>query len=181
MNLNGAVLLGNQDEEREAQIVDRELWRARQLARALKTLDPYLELVFANAKADAPGLVPERWHIRRRNPETIDTYWPLIGDNGEYVEPSMDVIDQLRKRDMWREDTNQEIRRHKAEKKARLEAEALAMRLEKREEFGMRVKAMSNPSIRMGGKGWRASLGDIKREPERQDPRETHEDVEFEE
>lgn len=163
MGLSGAVILGDTDEWRERQLVDRQLAMAKQLDRALKAEDPYLSLVFVNEKADAPGLHPGRWHIKRENPETMDVYLPIIADNGAYVEPSMDIIDKLRSNDLWREDVARAVRKAQVDKREAGERARLEADLEKRDEFAGRVKAMSNPSINYGGKGWKARLGDEKR------------------
>lgn len=93
------------DEERNA-VVERSLHRgialSKQLDRELKSLDPYLDCVYIGDRApEYPGLVPGRWHVRRRNPDAMDWYLPITGQNGEYVEPGMWLVEEMKKRDLW--------------------------------------------------------------------------------
>lgn len=163
--MRGVILdsLTDQNTEREAQLVDRQIGLSRQLNRELRALDEHLDLVFVNDNATAPGLHPGRWHVRRQNPGTVHTFWPLIGERGEYVEPSLDIVDKLRARDMWRDDIYKVVRRHEADEKAKAEAALADVRAEKHDEMLTRVKALSSPSIRYGGSGWTAKLKDEKR------------------
>ena len=90
--------------------------------RALKELDPYLELVYIGPRATKaiPGVEPGMWHIRRTPPGLIDSYWPIMGPDKEYVEPTMQIVENMKAADLWREGALQELRDrqiHKAEKK----------------------------------------------------------------
>ena len=110
--------------------LERERWADTQIAFAkaftaqLKQLDERLELVFINEQAKAPGLLPGRWHVRRRNPELgFDSYIPIAGPNGEYVEPHSGVIEELRQRDLWRENVSTKLIRERMAREARAEAD----------------------------------------------------------
>lgn len=97
----------------------------RELNAELKQLDPYLELVWIgpNAKRGLiPGVEPGRWHIRRTPPGLIHSYWPVMGPDGKYVDPSFKIIDDMKAADLWREGALQELRDRQvreAEKKAK--------------------------------------------------------------
>ncbi len=85
----------------------------KQINAELKGLDPYLELVWIGPKAEEgviAGIVPGRWHIRRTPPGLIHSYWPIMGPDKEYVEPSLGIIEDMKAADLWREGALQELR-----------------------------------------------------------------------
>lgn len=67
----------------------------------LQELDPALALAFAGERATGPGIVPGRWHIRRRNPKGADTYWAITTPDGGYREMSSAVLEQFQAGDLW--------------------------------------------------------------------------------
>lgn len=71
--------------------------------RRLKDIDERLDLVCALERIDAKGFMPGFWHIRRRNDGAADSYMPICGPNGEFMEPSECHLDELASRDMWRD------------------------------------------------------------------------------
>lgn len=73
------------------------------LERELKQFDPYLEVGFIGERAPAyPGVMPGRWHVIRRNPDGFDTFLPIAGPDGEYMVPSYQMVEELRRRDLHR-------------------------------------------------------------------------------
>ena len=96
------------DAER-AQQTDAVIGRGMRFNLLLKEIDPYLELVFAHDDADVPGVIPSRWHVCRHNPDTMDTYMPITTPTGGYREPAEDILDALRRRDLWNGQAAQEI------------------------------------------------------------------------
>lgn len=85
----------------------------KQINAELKKLDQHLELVWIgpNAKRGLiPGIEPGRWHIRRTPPGLIHSYWPIMGPDKEYVDPSMKIIEDMKAADLWREGALQELR-----------------------------------------------------------------------
>jgi hypothetical protein len=103
------------DHERERQ-VDAQMLAARFWNDELKRIDQHLSLVWVSESATEPDLEPGRWHIRRQNPETLDSYWPLVGDHGEYKEPGDWMLQELKAGDLW----NPRVHRDKEEVKRRL-------------------------------------------------------------
>lgn len=104
----------------------------KQINAELKGLDSHLELVWIGPKAAEgaiPGIVPGRWHIRRTPPGLIHSYWPIMGPDKEYVEPSLKIIEDMKEADLWREGALQELRERqireaeKGEKEAELKRE----------------------------------------------------------
>lgn len=99
----------------------------REINAELKKLDQYLELVWIgpNAKRGLiPGVEPGRWHIRRTPPGTIHSYWPVMGPEGEYVDPSFKIIDDMKAADLWREGALQELRDRQVREAERKKKEA---------------------------------------------------------
>lgn len=161
--MNGAVIFEDRDAVRD-RMVDEHIGRAHALDRELKAIDPLLSLVWIKEGADEPGLMPARWHVKRSNPGTLDTYMPITGPGGQYREPDSAVADQLRARDLWRDDVQRALRKHKVDKAEALKRAELEARAAKKEEFATRVKAIQSPAINYDGdRKWKASLGDVKR------------------
>lgn len=107
------------DAERE-ELVERTLGEhvaeGRALERELRKLDPYLRVVYIGERApDLPGLFPGRWHVQRKNPDTIDSYFPIAGPNGEYLEPSFRVIDEMKRADLWKDGAMEKLSKRRAE------------------------------------------------------------------
>lgn len=133
--------------------------RAREFAVELKRIDPHLGLVWAGEKADFPGLKPCRWHVKRHNPGTVDSYWPIEGPDGGYMEPHSGVFEQLMRNDLWRGDPGR-ARYHRECENARRRQRAKDREAEdRRVEFAERLKALASPGVsfaRAGGWSYRA-------------------------
>lgn len=99
-----------------------------QINRELRELDPYLELVWIGPRASLkiPGIVPGRWHVRRSPPGLLDSYWPVMGPNKEYAEPTMKLIEDMKSADLWRKGALQELRNRQI-KAAEKKTKALAL------------------------------------------------------
>lgn len=142
------------DQERE-QVVERQvhagIYWAQQITRELKKLDPYLDLVFIGDRApEYPGLVPGRWHVRRRNPDTLDHYLPLTGQNGEFVQPGMWLVEEMKKRDLWNEGSIREMmRRQVRASEDRKKKDKALLREQRRDEAAVSVRAAK----RVAGEG----------------------------
>ena len=102
----------------------------KQINAELQKLDPYLELVWIGpnaARGVIPGVEPGRWHVRRTPPGIIHSYWPIMGPDKEYAEPTMNLIEDMKAADLWREGALQELRdrqvREAAKKKKAAELE----------------------------------------------------------
>lgn len=86
------------------EMVDQTIEKAQALAKALRQFDPRLDLVHVSDRVPpGQGLVPGCWHVRRHNDmPASDSYIPITGPRGEYVEPHFGVLEELRKRDTWK-------------------------------------------------------------------------------
>jgi hypothetical protein len=79
----------------------------------LKKVDPYLEIVYVGPRARrnaVPGLEPGYWHVRRSAPGVVDSYWPIMGPEREYIDPSPQIVEDMKKADLWRPGALQELR-----------------------------------------------------------------------
>jgi hypothetical protein len=73
------------------------------LERELKTIDERLEIGFVEERSpEYPGVVPGRWHVIRHNPDAPTSFMPIIGAEGEYVDPSFQIIEKLKENDLWK-------------------------------------------------------------------------------
>lgn len=90
------------ERHRQAEMIDRHLGVAQALSRALKGIDERCSIVFISDRADpgASNMVPGRWHIRRVNDGTVDSYIPITTADGGYREPTWADLDRLRQRDL---------------------------------------------------------------------------------
>jgi hypothetical protein len=84
------------------EMVDDALAFARGYSKFLKELDEHLSLVFVKENVNDPALVAGRWHIRRRNAGTLDSYMAITTPDGGYREPNTADLDRLRERDAWK-------------------------------------------------------------------------------
>jgi hypothetical protein len=88
--------------------------------RRLKELDPHLALAWAGEFASGPGIVPGRWHIRRKNLVGADTYWAVQTPDGGFREMSSQVLEQFQAADLW----NSQVRADRDRSFARAERSA---------------------------------------------------------
>lgn len=144
------------DLERE-RMVERHA-RLAWFDRQLKEIDTLLELVKASEHAAAPGMEPGYWHVHRRNEQTIDSYVPIKGPVGEFVEPSSGWLDRFRADDAWSNGGWDELKRRWDAREAARAKDKRQRRDDKIVEFAERLKAHSDPSIRFGGT-WTAKAG----------------------
>lgn len=69
--------------------------------RALREIDPYLQLVRAKLVIEAgTPLKPGYWHLVRHNPGAPPSITTIEGPDGEYVEPNSSIFEMLRKQDL---------------------------------------------------------------------------------
>jgi hypothetical protein len=136
-------------------------WFNEQLA----LIDRNLKLIFCGDRfPDLPGVVPGRWHVVRladRRGE-LPSFKAIVAADGGYMEPHSGIFDQLKRMDLWGPDGIGRLERERAEEAEARARRVQAMREEAKEEFALRLKAVTNPGIRFGG-SWRARLGDLKR------------------
>jgi hypothetical protein len=86
--------------------VERGVRAGRALERALKDMDPALDVVFIKPDIGEEylpgGAIPGYWHVRRNNPApAVPTYMPITTEDGGFRQPDFGVIDELRRSDLW--------------------------------------------------------------------------------
>ncbi len=147
--------------ERE-EMADRHLEMARELTKALRRDDPNLEVVWVGERAPATyGWKPGRWHVRRSNPGAPDSYIPITGPNGEYVEPHFGILEELRSRDLWRKGGLHRVEEQFSTQEAAADAVDQEKMEAAREEFRERAEAYDSPAVSMSS-GWSAKTGGRK-------------------
>jgi hypothetical protein len=103
------------DLEREAWAEQQEEW-AKKFSKELQGLDRRLSLVWIKDSApEYGGLVPGRWHVRRKNDRGPDSYMAITGPDGEYMEPTSRIFDQLQQADLWRGDVKHKLWKERTE------------------------------------------------------------------
>jgi hypothetical protein len=123
---------------------------------ALKGFDSKLSLVKARETiALERGLIPGFWHIKRENGADLpDTYLPITGPSGEFMEPHQGVLDMLREKDLQRPGRMEELRAEWDEQDRRLKAQQDQWRAEMSDEFAQRYKSMASPGISFSDTPW---------------------------
>lgn len=126
----------------------------------LQEIDPQLGLAFVPENVtDAPGLVPGRWHVRRRNPMGPDTYWPVLGDDGSFREMDSGMLEQFRRGDHQNSRVVDAARRG-LEAQERSDARAVETTREQRvHELASSLNALTRPSVAFNDRKWTAKAG----------------------
>lgn len=114
----------------------------------LKALDEHSELIKASESAEAPGMIPGFWHVRRTDPVTgWQAYLPLTGPEGKFSEPHSGHLEKMRASDLQRPGAFEDLkRRWDAEDEAH-RREQLWTREEFKREFAERYLNKIRPSV----------------------------------
>lgn len=127
----------------------------------LRDIDPYLQMV--RAKEDAkpvPGIRPGYYSILRHNPGAPMSVMLVEGEHGEFVEPTAQVFETLKRNDMWGGNTPKEVRRRQERLEQAKQRQQAREREERVEEFRDRIKAIESPGVSMASAGpWRFRAG----------------------
>lgn len=86
--------------------------------RELQKLDPKLFMIKAADDAQVPGVKPGYYHVIRDCSPAPPAILPIVGDEGEFVEPTSRLLDVLRAGDLQNERA-MEARRKQDEESAR--------------------------------------------------------------
>lgn len=101
----------------------------------LQKIDSKLTLVKAHEDAQVPGLRPGFWHVVRDCSPGPPSILPVVGDDGEFVEPTSRLLDMLRAGDLQNP-------RAMADRRRRDEAKAKAAERQKQNDHEDRVSEM---------------------------------------
>jgi hypothetical protein len=126
----------------------------------LQAIDPKLSLVKARDEVYDVAMIPGFWHVRRENGADLqDTFLPITGPGGQFIEPHSGVLDGLRSNDLQRPGALDELRKKFDREDAAREAVRQSTRAELNEEFALRYKAKENRSVLFSDEvNWRNSL-----------------------
>lgn len=117
--------------------------------RELRAMDPYLSLVKASDTATEPGLIPGYWHIKRDNPNDMATYYPLRGQDGEFVEPGSEHLEMMRRNDLTKPDNFKRLVREGEAHLKRIEDQKREVSDQRREEFAERLESKERAHVSM--------------------------------
>lgn len=139
-------------EEADHIIAERQYWEP-----LLQDVDHRLFLRKARPMAQAAGIFPGMWHVIRVADGAPFTAWVVstngLGVPGPYREMGHDVLDELKRGDLWNETRRREIEAAQ-DRKAKSEARAHANHREaRREDLALNVKAMINPGVSRAARG----------------------------
>lgn len=137
-----------------------------QVERQLQELDPLLEITYFGERIPTdqlpPGAMPGRWHVKRNNVGTPNTYTPIVNQNGEYTEPDSGLVEGLRKTDLWKRDNMLRYQKAEAAQQRAREAAVREQSEERKETFAqaLRAYAQDGPgpigkSVAFGTSNWR--------------------------
>lgn len=133
--------------ERE-QMVDRDLSLAKEFDRRLQARYPDMHCVFAGEKASYPGIVPGRWHVVQPGKGGApDSYLPIVGPGGEYMELTEKVFEWLAQRDLHRPGALQALIDREHERLRLAEERKREMDAARLEEIVGRHKARVSPGV----------------------------------
>ena len=117
----------------------------------LKQIDEHLELVYVDSETDT-GATPLKagyYHVLRHNPGAPVTVQVVGGPNGEFMEPTSALFEQLRFSDLWNEQNMSRLRsRHERAAQA-AERHKIREREDRHEETKDRWNAATRTSVSM--------------------------------
>lgn len=119
------------------------------LERELRKLDDKLMLVKAADDATVPGLKPGYYHVVRDCSPAPPAILPIVGDEGEFVEPTFKLLDVLRAGDLQNERAMAARRRQDEESARRRARDRQRGHEERVEEMTDRWRAVNKTSVSM--------------------------------
>jgi hypothetical protein len=128
----------------------------------LREIDEHLSLrrAFARTQWGVPGIFPGLWHIVRRVPGGALTAWAIstngLGEPGDYREMGHDILETLRRGDMWDKTRVYEAEMRARRREASEERAHENHREARREDLAVNVKAMVSPGVSRAARGARA-------------------------
>lgn len=130
----------------------------------LQSLDHRLSLRKARSLRDArvpvaPGIIPGYWHVIRKGDGCPDTAWVITSKGlgvfpGDYREMSDDVLDVLRRGDLWNGAVTHEaqtVARRVEESKERARVTRKEARVD---DLAINIRALDSPGVSMSDTGW---------------------------
>lgn len=126
---------------------------------ALRAIDPKLSLEKAREQVQDRAIMPGYWHVRRQNGDDLpDTWLPIAGDDGEFIEPHMGILEGLRANDLQRPGRLDELRKQWDRQDAERANRTGSQRAQIREEFMERYVSNTRPSVGFGDDRWTNSV-----------------------
>lgn len=121
----------------------------------LRDIDPRLSYVFMPALDQPPvGATALRWHVVRVNETGLDTYWPLLADDGGYREITDRDFEDFKGRDLWNPAVRREVEVRQRRRREASERAKDLRREQRRFELASNVRAIDSPSVSFGDGRW---------------------------
>lgn len=117
--------------------------------RELQKIDRALTLIKAHDDASVPGLIPGFWHIIREIEGGPPSILPLVGDDGEYVEPTSRMLEVLRAGDLQSPQAMRARREHDERKAREKERRQQAAHEERVAEMSERLASLTQTRVSM--------------------------------
>lgn len=115
--------------------------------RELQKIDSKLTLVQAHEDAQVPGLKPGYWHVIRDCTPGPPSILPIVGDAGEFVEPTSRLLELLRAGDLQNPRAMADRRRRDEANARRAERRKQAEHEERVEEMMDRWRAVNKTTV----------------------------------
>lgn len=122
--------------------------------RALKRIDPRLSLAQAKENAEGPGIRPGYYHVLRRNEGAPMWRMPLCGPNGEFIEPTEQMLQDLEASDLQNGRAVHDRQRADAKAQAAKEAQKAQDTAERHEDLNDRLAAITKTRVSMTDVPW---------------------------
>lgn len=147
----------NHDLESQLERLGRRHEWLKYFDRELQAMDPRLSLVKASETATQTGLKPGYWHIKRDNEQTMATYYPLQGEEGEFVEPGSEHLEMMRRNDLTKPENFDRLVRQSEAHLQRLEEQRRERAEQRQTEFAERYESAQRAQVSMK-EGWTNSV-----------------------
>lgn len=141
------------DHQADEHVAEGEHWN-----RELRRIDEGLSLVWIPPDADMPGVVPGRFHIRKRVPGGLDGYVSLTGPGGSYRAPGVWMLGYLREADMW----DERVRGNKARRDREIEEAKRRERVREEEQRQDEMRLATRVARRIRGDSGFTKRTDLK-------------------
>lgn len=142
--------------QREQMLASADPAQTRYWNRRLKheLHDEGLSLAFAGEGACGPGIVPGRWHIKRRHPGVADTYWAVQTPDGGFREMSDAVLQQFRAGDLWNTQVRADRDRFIARAERSAERAKVTAKEQRVDDIKDNLNALERPSVSFSDTPW---------------------------
>lgn len=151
-------------------LVDHEVHRRMEAAERfdveLRRIDPYLRLRYIrkppgwpdDVESPEPGIVLDRWHVIRYNPDAPPTFMAITTPDGGYRDPDSGVLEDLSRADAWSTRSLDRAAKRRARVAAEKQRDNDRHREALKDELVERVRAANHAQVSLAS-GWTNRAG----------------------